>query len=71
MDTHGMVPVDLVALAPDYAGRWVALDPESGEVLASGDSAREVMDAAEATGTELPVVIKVLDDYGPFAPCHA
>lgn len=65
-----MAQIDLVALAPNYAGRWVALDPESGDVLASGDSAKEVVDAAEVAGSEMPLVLRVMDDYGQLAPCH-
>lgn len=70
MDIGHMAPVDLVELAPRYAGRWVALDPESGAVLASGDSAKEALDGAESEGEKMPLVIRVLDDYGQLAPCH-
>jgi hypothetical protein len=65
------VEADLVALAQEYAGRWVALDPEDGAVLASGESAKDVFEAAKAEGVELPLVLYVRDDYGQLAPWHA
>jgi len=66
-----MVPVDLVGLAKDHVGRWVALDPESGYVLASGDSAKEVVEAAESGGTVMPLVLRISDDYGQLVPWHS
>lgn len=59
--------IDLVELSKKYAGRWVALDPDDGHVLASGDSAVDVLAAAEALGAELPILLQVWDDYGDWA----
>jgi hypothetical protein len=71
MDTSDMRSKgpDLVELATKYAGRWVALDRD-GSVIASGGSAREVVEAAETGGVELPLILRVSDDYGQLAPCH-
>ena len=67
MDIHDM---DLIRLARDYAGKWVALDPDGGAVLASGESARVVFEAAQKVGIQSPMVLWVLDNYGGLAPCH-
>jgi hypothetical protein len=60
--------LDLVDLARDYAGKWVAIDPETRGVLAAGDSATEVYDAAGNAGVECPLILEVLDNYGNLAP---
>ena len=62
---------DLVELASKYSGKWVALHPDDGTVVAAGQSPREVMEAAEADGIEDPFVLHVFDDYGGLAPWHA
>jgi hypothetical protein len=59
---------DLVALARDYAGKWVAIDPDNRSVVASGTSAKEVLDSAESQGVPVPLVIHVAKDYGELAP---
>ena len=40
-----------------FRGKWVAVDGD--EVVASGDSAREVLDAARNTGHTDPLVFRV------------
>lgn len=71
MDIRGMTPVNLVALAKEHSGQWVALDPDSGAVLACGGSAKEVVEAAEAHGAQQPLILLVSNDYGQLAPWHA
>ena len=69
MDTLNMrTQPDLVDLADKYAGQWVAID-QDGSVIAAGESAREVVEVAEAGGVGLPLILHVSDDYGQLAPC--
>jgi hypothetical protein len=42
-----------------------------GAVVAAGDSARSVYEAARGDGIKMPVVLRVSDDYGQLAPWHA
>lgn len=63
--------IDLVSLAERYSGQWVALDPGDGAVVAVGASAKTVYEAATVVGIEVPVVLRVLDDYGQLALCLA
>jgi len=59
---------DLVELAKEHAGRWVALNPRTHEVIASADSPKQVADVAEAEGIECPLVFHVSRDYGHLVP---
>jgi hypothetical protein len=60
--------VDFESLAKEYAGRWVAIHPETGAVLAAGASAPEVYEAAVAQGVDCPLVNLIVDDYSIYAP---
>ena len=60
--------IDLIGLAKDFLGRWVALHPENRSVVAVGASAKEVLDAATAAGVDCPVILLVTDEYGSLAP---
>jgi len=62
------VNTDFAALAEEFAGKWVALDPESGDVVAYGDSALSVLEAASAKGVKEPIINRIFDNYGAFAP---
>jgi hypothetical protein len=62
-----MAVLDLVELAREYAGLWVAMDPETNAVVASGTSARIVLLDAKQAGVVDPLVIQVGDDYGALA----
>ena len=66
MPTAVETPVDFVQLSQEYSGRWVALDPATGEVLASGDSADEVYDEATKAGVQEPFITHVVDSYGDY-----
>lgn len=63
------IKTDFLKLAEKYAGRWVALHPQTDEVLASGDSPAEVLGAAIAAGVPDAIVTKVLADYGSYVTC--
>jgi hypothetical protein len=63
------IKADFFALAKNFGGRWVALDPDSHEVLASGSTAKEALESAGTKGYDRPLVFKVLTDYGALAPC--
>jgi len=60
------IKMDFVALAEQYAGQWVALHPETGDVLASGGSPGEVLAAASTAGVADAIVTMVVDDYGAY-----
>ncbi len=62
------VNVDFEALAKEYAGRWVALHPTSGTVLASGDTALAAYEKAVALGVDCPLVNLIVEDYSIYAP---
>lgn len=57
---------DFVKLAERFAGMWVALHPETDEVVASGSSIEEAIEAAAAAGVTDPIITKVVDDYGAY-----
>ena len=59
---------DLASLAEKFAGQWVALDPDDYSVVASGDSAKGVLEDAETKGVAMPFVLEVVADYGQLAP---
>ncbi len=61
--------VDFIALAKKYAGKWVALRPDTYEVITSGSSAGEVLEAAAQAGVEEPLITDVVDSYGSYVPC--
>jgi len=62
------IPVDYFSLAAQYNGRWVAIRLDTQEVLAVGDSPKEVLDFALAQGVEVPFITKVVDQ-NLLAPC--
>ena len=58
--------VDFIQLAEKYAGKWVALHPATGEVLAVGASAKDVLEVAVSGTMEEPIITKVEEYYGTF-----
>jgi len=54
-----MAVLDLVELSREYTGLWVAMDPETNAVVASGTSARIAMSGAKQAGVVEPLVIQV------------
>ncbi len=63
------IKLDVIALARKYAGKWVAIRPDTYEVIASGTSAEEVLAAAERAGVEEPLIADVVESYGSHVPC--
>jgi hypothetical protein len=63
------IKLDVIALARKYAGKWVAMRPDTYEVIASGTSAEEVLAAAERAGVEEPLIADVVESYGSHVPC--
>jgi len=63
------IKVDFIALAKKYAGKWVALRPDTYEVITSGSSAEEILVAAAQAGVEEPLITDVVDSYGSYVPC--
>jgi len=58
--------VDFTQLSERYAGKWVALHPATGEVLAVGSSLKDVVQAAASTAVDDPIITKVEEFYGTF-----
>jgi len=54
---------DFVKLSERYSGKWVAIHPESQEVIAAGSKAVEILKAARDAGVPEPLVTKVLEAY--------
>jgi len=65
------IKLDFVKLAKNFAGRWVALNPDTYEVVSSGASAQEVLDKAAQVGISEPLIADVVRDYGAYVPCVA
>jgi len=63
------IRVDFSELAKHYAGRWVALDPDTYAVVTVGESAEEVLDAANKKGLAEPIITHVVENYAAFVPC--
>jgi hypothetical protein len=63
------IKVDFMELARRYAGKWVALRPDTYEVIASGSSAEEVLEAAARAGIPEPIITDVVDSYGSYVLC--
>jgi hypothetical protein len=51
----------------EYAGRWVALHPESRAVIADGATLKETREAAFKTGVRRPLLMMVPRSNGYFA----
>jgi hypothetical protein len=69
MSTICEVQVDFLKLAKEFAGRWVALHPDTRELVAVGQSAKEVLESALGKGVDEPVITRIVDDYGAYIPC--
>jgi hypothetical protein len=61
--------LDFVKLSEKYSGKWVAIHPESQEVIAAGSTAAEVLKAARDAGISEPLVTRIVDDYGSYVTC--
>jgi len=63
------IRVDFSELAKRYAGRWVALDPDTYAVVIVGESAEEVLNQANEKGLDEPIITHVVENYAAFVPC--
>ncbi|MBI4169915.1 MAG: hypothetical protein HY510_08265 [Acidobacteria bacterium] len=63
------IKTDFVELAKAYAGQWVAIDPDTNRVVASGSTAMQVFELAKQAGVSDPIITGVSDDYGAYVPC--
>ena len=63
------IRVDFSELAKRYAGRWVALDPDTYVVVTVGESAEEVLNEANRKGLDDPVITHVVENYAAFVSC--
>lgn len=69
MPTVHEIKADFISLAEKYAGKWVALHPETGEVLVVGSSAMEVASLVTECAVEDPLIMMVVEDYGMYVSC--
>ena len=64
-----LINTDLTrVLSPKYANRWVALNPEQTEVIASAKSPKAVLEAARKKNVKQPVITFVVKNYGFLIP---
>jgi len=63
------IKTDFIALAKSHPGQWVAIDPDTGKVVASGSSAAAVFESATQAGVSDPIITGVSDDYGAYVSC--
>jgi len=63
------IRLDFIQLAKKYAGKWVALRPDTYEVICAGSSAEEVLEDAARAGVDEPLITDVVASYGSYVPC--
>ena len=61
---------DLSKILNKYSDKWVALKPETTDVVAVGDNLNKVIEKARKTGVDTPVVTRVPKDYGTYILCQ-
>lgn len=49
-----------------FGGKWVALKPDTENVLSSGKSAQRVCGEAQKKGVKIPTLFKVPTKYVPY-----
>ncbi len=57
--SHPMRVIDRTAMAKKYKGKWVALKDDRITVVASGDSAKQVLDIAHKKGVAMPLITRM------------
>jgi len=57
---------DLSKILNRYSSKWVALRPQTTDVVAVGSSPKIVIDKARKSGVENPVLTRVPKDYGTY-----
>jgi len=53
-------------LIKKFAGKWVALKPDTEKVVASGSNAQRVYKSAQKKGVAIPTLFKVPTGYVPY-----
>ncbi|MGH9867196.1 MAG: DUF5678 domain-containing protein [Candidatus Polarisedimenticolia bacterium] len=66
MPTLYELKIDYFKLSKEYPGKWVAIHPETGQVIASGTSMLEVLEAPSCEKVEDPIITQVSESYGGF-----
>jgi len=61
---------DLSKILNKYSDEWVALKPETTDVVAVGNNLNKVIEKARKTGVASPVVTRVPKDYGTYILCQ-
>ncbi len=54
-----MAPIDMTKIYKKYSGMWVALDEGRTKVLATGKTAKEVLQTSRKRGVRNPIITKV------------
>jgi len=57
---------DLSKILNKYSDKWVALKPETTDVIAVGENLKVVIEKARKSGVDTPVVTRVPKDYGTY-----
>ena len=63
------IKVDFMSLSREFPGKWVALDPESGEVLVVGATVEEISAMVAEKKIEDPLITKISADYSMYVSC--
>lgn len=58
--------MNLLDLIKKFGGKWVALKPNSNDVVVSGMNAKKVLLSAKEKGVDSPTLFKVPDKYVPY-----
>lgn len=58
--------LNLEKLIKKFGGKWVALKPDTEQVLASGKSIKKVYKDAQKEGVNIPTMFKVPSKYVPY-----
>ena len=58
--------VDLSKILRDYSNVWLALNPSSMKVVATGKEPKTVLEKARKQGVDNPVLTKAPKNYGTY-----
>ena len=56
----------LEKLIKKFGGKWVALKPDTEQVLSSGSNIKKVYKEAQEKGVDIPTLFKVPSRYVPY-----
>lgn len=57
---------DLSKSLKNYSSKWVALKPQTMQVVATGKTPKSVISSARKNGVSSPVLTRVPKDYGAY-----